>query len=239
MSTSPWSAPSTTASSPSELTKSIDCGLTCAPDVPPSETVSGENPPMTENLHDRSRADSVWSPVIGIPPHPAQVTYEKIGFRTARGLLRSMVGRVVGTQLFDDDAHGTSNERALRSLSCGSHERTHRPALALAVPPVDEIGTTWWRRPRPCCPTATHSPPARTLNAACLWKQHAISFKNGGLFGPPGSTVRFSVRSIMLDVWPKRPTWRWSEYASRIGASRVMLKAGFVPGAPNVAWHRL
>src|SRR5271170_3695808 len=133
MSTSPCSAPSTTASWPRELMNSIDWGLTETPVVPPSEIVRGENPPATENFHARSRAVSVWAPEPDIgSPHPAHVTYEKFGLRIASGSLRPIAGgwpsvdgpasgASIGAHAGGVD-HGTSKDRALSSESAGSQE---------------------------------------------------------------------------------------------------------------------
>ncbi len=175
---------------------------------------------------------SVWAPPVS-GPHPPHVTYEKSGLRIASTSLRSMGNAsVFGVQLgvpeLDSDAsQGTSNERALSSASCGSHERTQRFSVAGSADAF-----TWCRRPMPCCPTAIHSPPDRTLNLAWLWKQQVMSLRNVGLFGLPGSIVRSFVVSSRLGK-PKRPTFRWSVYASMMGASRGALRSGLVPGAPN------
>src|ERR1700722_9316208 len=171
--------------------KSIDWGLTATAVAPLSEIVSGENPPATVNFHARSRAVSVCAldPVIGAP-QPPHVTYENMGLRIASPSLRPICGNVLGSAHAGAVDHGTSKERELSSESFGSHESTQRFGSAGSCD-----ACTWCSRPRLCCPTAIHSPPALTLNAAWLWKQHVISFRNVGLFGLPGSTVRFAVVS--------------------------------------------
>src|SRR5580698_10093992 len=191
--------------------KSIDCGATKAPVVPPSEIVSGVKPPPMENFQFRSRAVTVCSPFISAPQGP-HVTYENSGLRIASGSLRPIAGKPLpGTQLVvrsvDGSAEGTSNERALSSANCGSQERTQRRLLLLVG--SGGAATTWFKNPMLCCPTATHSPPARTLSAAWLWKQHEMSLRKVGLFALPGSTERLFVVSSCVKP-PKRPTTKWS-----------------------------
>src|SRR5580692_9612389 len=103
--------------------KSIDCGATKAPLVPPSAMVSGVKPPPIENFQFRSRAVTVCSPFIGVPQAP-HVTYENSGLRIASGSLRPIDGSWgAGWQLVvrsaDGLPEGTSNERELRRANCG------------------------------------------------------------------------------------------------------------------------
>lgn len=123
--------------------------------------VRGTKLPRIEYFQLRSRTVSVWSPYPRGFPHPAQTTYENSGLRIASGLLRSNDGVAAAVQvpaLCDQVAQGTSNVRAFMRASRGSQERTHEPAASDAL-------TTRWSKPT-LLPTATHSPPVRTLKVA-------------------------------------------------------------------------